>query len=178
MPDPSDPYPQILAEINAKRALADEAQQYFTSVPEQQLRQRPTPQIVWQSWNPTARAGTRLIYSAGIANPQRSPSTSTFLYVFVGPGNLRSDNRDGSPGVGLGIRETFSAIDPRFPRLTMPPFDAPPIESGQTRSVSFVMPIAADVEAGNYIGGALLLQAVWHGGGAFIDSSIFVFQVT
>lgn len=191
MPEPTRPRPsatatdhieRILADIAARHDEATQQKQNFTSLTKEELRQRSkktkAPLIAWQAWNPSARTGTHLIYNAGVANPEPTPWSAVFLFVFVGPVNIRIDARDGPPGVGLGMRDSFSFVDPRFPRLIMPDFTAPALEPGETRSLSVVLPISQSVEPSNYLGSTLLLQAEWHGRGQYLDNSVFLFQLT
>lgn len=90
------------------------------------------------------------------------------MHVFVGLANL-------APGVG----EAISAVDPRFPRLTLPSYPGLTLAPGATQNVHFALiAIPAGIEATNYLGNAILFQANYTDVGKVPDRSQWVFRVS
>jgi hypothetical protein len=90
-----------------------------------------------------------------------------FVHVFVGPLNM-------APDVGA----EGHAIDPRFPRLTMPAVFGLSLGPGSVDNLEFSLTVPAGVELTNYLGNAILFQASWFDVGRYLDRSYFVFEVT
>lgn len=168
---------KILTEIDHARAAATAKKLSFTGLKENQLVARMNaagaralapalPMIVWQSWNSATTPGGTISYNVGIHNPSPDLQVWLFAHVFVGPANFVAD-----PGAAV------QAVDPRFPRLTEPPFDGLHIAAGATASLSFSLAVPADVEVSNYIGNTFLFRADWHDVGVYLDRGVFVFGV-
>ena len=170
---------KILTEIDHARAAADAKKLRFTGLKEGQLVARMNaaggttralsaalPMIVWQSWSSSTTPGGTISYNVGIHNPSPDLQIWLFAHVFVGPANFVAD-----PGAAV------QAVDPRFPRLTEPPFDGLHIAAGATASLSFSLNVPADAEVSNYIGNTFLFRADWHDVGVYLERGVFVFGV-
>jgi hypothetical protein len=78
----------------------------------------------------------------------------------------------------LAYWRALLAVDPRFPRLTMPRFAGLILGPGATQSLSFSLAVPAGVERRNCLGNAILFQSNWHDVGKYLDRGIFAFEVT
>jgi hypothetical protein len=161
---------RLLNEIDRLRQEAERRGHNFTAPTTEQLRKKlaraESPMIVSQSWGSAAPGGT-INYTVGINNPDPVQWFWLFAHVFVGPANVVPD-----------VGDAVSAVDPRFPRLTMPRFTGLTLGPGVTQSLSFSLAVPAGVERSNYLGNAILFQANWHDVGKYLDRGNFVFEVT
>ena len=75
------------------------------------------------------------------------------------------------------VGEALATVDSRFPRLTLPEFAGLRIAPGATESLSFSIPVPANIETSNYLGNSFLFLADWHDVGDYLDRGVFVFEV-
>lgn len=159
-------------EIDRARKQAQEEGRHFTPLPQQEfVRDLNKPLVLWQAWTPGPKIGTTLIYRLGVANPTAKPFAWVFAHVFVGPANIGVDL------VPRGIAEALSAVDSRFPRLSLPQFPGLLLESSAIDTLTFTLEIPENVQRGNYLGNCFLFQSTWHNPGEYLDRSLFVFEV-
>jgi hypothetical protein len=160
----------LLDEIEKRRAAAESEELSFTAPTaeqlEKKLRSNRSPFIYFQSWNSAGTGGT-VNYNVGITNPDPTTWIWLFVHLFVGPANI-----------ALDVGDAVQAVDPRFPRLTLPRFDGLSLNSGDSQALSFGILVPPHAEPGNYLGNSFLFQSVWHDPGEYLDRSIFVFEVT
>jgi hypothetical protein len=162
---------QLVDEIDQQRQEAERQGLNFSAPTADQLRSKlartNSPMIVFQSWSGSAPRGGALNYTVGINNPDPDPWIWLFAHVFVGPAN-----------VARNVDDAVSAVDSRFPRLTMPEFAGLTLDPGVTQSLSFSLEVPAGVDPSNYLGNTILFQSTWHDVGEYLDRSLFVFGVT
>jgi hypothetical protein len=160
----------LLDEIDRRRQEAEQQGFNFAAPTAEQLKKKFTsaesPWISYEWWSSTTPGGT-LPYGIGIANPDPFEWIDLFVHVFVGPLNV-------APDVG----DEGHAIDPRFPRLTMPTAFGLVLDPGGFQSLNFSLTVPAGVERTNYAGNAVLYQASWLDVGRYLDRASFVFEVT
>ena len=161
---------RLLDEIDRQRREAERQGLNFTAPTAQQLKKKlastESPMIVSQGWGGAAAGGT-FTYSVGINNPDPFQWSSLYVHVFVGPANLVPD-----------VGDAVSAVDARFPRLTMPRVFGLSLAAGATQSVSFSISVPTAIERSNYLGNAILFQGNYHDVGSYLDRGLFVFEVT
>lgn len=159
----------VLEEIERRRSEADREGRSFSAVTEEQLLQKlrsaKSPMIVWQSWG-SGSPGSTIRYNVGITNPDPADAVWLFGHVFVGAANIAPD-----------ISDALSAVDTRFPRLTMPAFSGLTVKAGDTDHLEFDLAIPASVEKTNYMGNVILYQATWHDPAVYLDRGLFIFAV-
>lgn len=157
--------------IERQRKKAGEKNLNFTAPDEEQLKNKlgsiKSPMIVFQGWSGTTGSPGTINYSIGIHNPDAFTQNSLYVHLFIGPANM-------VPDVGAAL----ATVDSRFPRLTLPKFFGLSIGSGATETLSFSIPIAAIIEASNYLGNSFLFRADSHDVGDYFDRSVFPFEVT
>lgn len=162
---------RLADEIERRRREAEGEGRSFTApTPEQllkKLRKTESPMVQWQSWTPSVPPGGTLLYEVGIYNPDPIPWFNLFTHVFVGPATLAVD-----------VGQAVAAVDPRFPRLTMPAFGGLGIDPGRHEALTFEVPIPTGIELSNYLGNAFLFQADWHDPALYLDRGLFVFGIT
>lgn len=172
-PTPGDQKKFLTEEIDRRRAQAQSENHSFTPLREQEfLRDLNKPLVVWQAWTPAPKLGGTLVYRVGVANPTPKPRPWLFAHAFIGAANI---------GVDLtprGVAEALSAVDPRFPRLSLPGFPGLFLDAGAINTLTFVMELPSDVQRGNYLGNCFLFQSTWHDPGEYLDRSLFVFEVS
>lgn len=160
----------ILEEIKRQHNKADRDGRTFTAVTEEQLlsklRSVNSPMIVWQSWSSSGTVGSTIKYSVGITNPDAVDAVYVFAHVFVGAANIARN-----------IGEALSAVDTRFPRLTMPAFPGVTIKAGGFATLDFALTIPAGAQKTNYMGNSVLYRATWHDPAVYLDRGLFVFEV-
>jgi hypothetical protein len=160
----------VVAEAGRHRTEAERDGRFFTAPPEDQLLSRATasqlPMIVWQSWN-SGSPGTTIQYRAGVMNPGPNDEVWLFGHVFVGAANV-------APEIGAAL----AAVDPGFPRLTVPAFPGLTVKAGSTETLEFALTIPAGAERTNYMGNLVLYRATWHDPADYLDRSLFVFAVS
>jgi hypothetical protein len=149
---------------------AESKAEHFTAVTpeeiERKLRRVKSPMIVSQAWNSAAAGGT-ITYSIGIYNPDPTEAFALVVHVFVGSGNV-------DPTVGTFLLN----VDPRFPRLTQPPFVGLDLAAGASATLKFSLAVPSSVERTNYLGNACLMRLSWQDTGSYLDRSVFLFTVT
>jgi hypothetical protein len=152
-----------------ERHRSENISEHFTAVTaeeiEGKLKRVNSPMIVSQGWN-TATPGGTINYSLGIYNPDPTSASSMFAHVWVGSGNI-----DRTVGTFL------LNVDERFPRLTQPTFFGLTLAAGASAILNFALIVPSAVERTNYLGNSCLMQFNWHDIGAYLDRSVFVFQV-
>lgn len=164
---------RILKEIESRRLEAAQERQYFTPLPDEPLpRDLARPLIAWQQWTPQVTRGGTLICRIGLANPTPHRQSSLLVHLFVGPPNIETDASHHDVGGAL------TAADQRFARMTAPRFPGLALDSDALDFVAFGLAIPSTVEKGNYLGNCFLFRAAWHGPGAYLERSLFVFEVT
>jgi hypothetical protein len=161
----------LLEEIDRQRQEAERQDLNFTAPTEEQLKKKvakaESPMIVFQGWSGSVAAPGTINYTVGISNPDPIQWIWLFAHVFVGPANIARD-----------VGHAVSAVDPRFPRLTMPKFDGLSLAPGTTQSLNFSLTVDGDIERSNYLGNTFLFHSTWHDVGQYLDRSLFVFEVT
>jgi hypothetical protein len=161
----------IIEEIERKREEAEKKGMVFTALtPDQlqeKLRRTKSPMIVYQFWSAGAPPGGVINYSLGINNPDPVDRIWLFVHLFIGAANFAPN-----------VNQAVSAVDGRFPRLTMPSFAGLTVKSGATEQLDFSIQVPAAVEKSNYLGNSFLFRSTWHDPGVYIDRSLFVFEVT
>jgi hypothetical protein len=161
----------LMDELEKRRAEAESEGLNFTAPTEDQLKKKlrsdRSPSIYYQSWSATAPPGGVIAYSLGITNPDPTPWMWLFVHLFIGPANLASD-----------VDEAVSAVDTRFPRLTLPSFDGLQLAPGASQSLSFSIQVPSQIEPTEYFGTSFLFQSLWHDPTMNLDRSFFVFEVT
>jgi hypothetical protein len=85
--------------------------------------------IVAQGWNSASVGGT-VNYSVSIHNPDPGAWSSLLAYVFVGPANSI-----------VPVGEALAAVDPRFPRLTMPEFWGLTLAPNESQSSRYALTV-------------------------------------
>ena len=159
----------LLEEIEKRRTEAKKQGMNFTGLTDEEIYRKLTrknsPMIVAQGWNSAAPGGT-VNYTVSINNPDPVRHVWLFGHVFVGLAKVASD-----------VSDAVSAVDTRFPRLTLPDFDGLSIDSGATKDLKFVISIPANVERTNYLGNCFLFRATWHDPALYLDRGLFVFKV-
>ena len=162
---------RLLEEIDRQQQEAERQGLNFTAPTEEQLKKKlaaaQSPMIVFQAWSGSVSAPGTLSYTVGINNPDPVQWIWLFGHVFIGPANIVRD-----------VGDAVSAVDPRFPRLTLPEFAGLTLAAGDTQSLSFSLTVPGDVERSNYLGNTFLFQSTWHDVGRYLDRSLFVFEVT
>ena len=157
--------------IERHRKEAGKKRQKFTAPDEEQLKKKlgkiKSPMIVSQGWGESTGSPGTINYRIGIYNPDAFTQIWLFVHLFIGPANM-------VPDVGAAL----ATVDSRFPRLTLPKFFGLSIGSGASETLSFSIPIPANMESSNYLGNSFLFRADWHDVGDYFDRSIFVFEVT
>ncbi len=156
--------------VRRQEAVAKREGWNYTSISEDQLAAKlgriHSPMIVFQGWSGSTSPGGAISYIVGIYNPDPTQQISLYAHVFVGAANM-------APGVSSAL----SAVDPRFPRLTMPAFFGLSLAAGATSSLSFSLAVPANVEKTNYLGNTFLFQATYHDVGTYLDRGLFPFTV-
>jgi hypothetical protein len=162
---------RLLEEIDRQRQEAERQGLNFTAPTEEQLKKKvagaQSPMIFFQSWSGSVAAPGTVNYNVGINNPDPDQWFWLFAHVFIGPANIVRD-----------VGDAVSAVDPRFPRLTMPEVFGLTLAAGQSQTLSFSLTVPGDVERSNYLGNTFLFQSRWHEVGQYLDRSHFVFEVT
>jgi hypothetical protein len=162
---------RLLDDIEERRQEAERQGLNFTAPTAEQLRKKlaraESPMIVGQGWSGSAAPGGVINYDVYINNPDPVYWSWLFVHVFVGPANVVPD-----------VADAVSAVDPRFPRLTMPQVFGLSLAPGDTQPLSFALDVPAGVERSNYLGNAILFQGDWHDVGKYLDRGLFVFEVT
>jgi hypothetical protein len=162
---------EIIGEIERYRPEAEEKGLNFTAPTREQLEKKlpktNSPMIIFQTWNGSTSSPGTINYDIGIKNPDPFGHIWLFVHLFIGPANM-------VPNVG----EALATVDSRFPRLTLPKFSGLSIAAGATETLSFSIPIPANIEKSNYLGNSFLFLADWHDVGDYTDRSIFVFEIT
>ena len=152
-----------------KREREDKDEHFTALKPEEitaKLKRVNSPMIVSQSWSGTTSGGT-FTYSIGIQNPDPVSAGSLYVHVWVGSGNV-------DPVVGTFLIN----VDPRFPRLTQPPFFGATLAPGANTTLSFSIKVPATVEKTVYLGNSCLMQLNYHDVGMYLDRGCFPFNVT
>lgn len=163
---------KILQEIENRRMEAVQEEQYFTPPPEERFaRDLTKPLVIWQAWNPSVARGGSLVYGVGLANPTPRKWVALFAHFFIGPANVVAPSPPQDVGVAL------SAVDARFPRLTLPGFPGLTLDADAVHALGFALTIPEAVERGNYLGNCFLLRVGWHQPGEYLDRSVFVLDV-
>jgi hypothetical protein len=161
---------RILEEIKKHKEHAEREKLSFTGLTreeiEKKLSRTRTPTVIFQSWNSAASAGGTINYTIGIYNPDPVDAIWLFGHVFVGPANAVND-----------IASALLAVDPRFPRLSMPAFAGLTITPGATATLSYAIQVPASIEASNYMGNCFVFRENWHDVGTYIDRGGFIFAV-
>jgi hypothetical protein len=161
----------LMDEVEKRRAEAESEGLNFTAPTEDQLKKKllsgRSPSIYFQGWSGTTTPGGTIAYSLGITNPDPTPWVWLFVHLFIGPGNLAAD-----------VDEAVSAVDSRFPRLTLPSFDGLQLAPGGSQTLSFSIQVPPGIEPSNYFGTSFLFQSLWHDPTMNLDRSFFVFEVT
>jgi len=142
----------------------------FVGLNEEGLRRKlgrvDSPIIFHQGWNPVPAGGSTL-YNVGIGNPDSFNRGYLFVHLFIGPAN---------PVKSLG--RALQCVDTRFPRLTQPTgfgLFLPPLESD---TISFQLSVPANIEPGEYMGNAFLIEFDNFDIGTCFDRAGFTFEVT
>jgi hypothetical protein len=160
----------LLDEIERRRQEAERQGLNFTAPTAEQLMKKlastESPMIVGQGWGSAPPGGT-FTYNVSINNPDPIQWNSLYVHVFVGAANLVPD-----------VGDALSAVDPRFPRLTMPRVFGLSLAPGATQSVSFSITVPTAIERSNYLGNAILFEGNYHDVGRYLDRGLFVFEVT
>jgi hypothetical protein len=161
---------EILEEVKRFQREAEKKKLNFTTVTREQIEKKlaesDSPMIVSQSWHSVSPGGS-LNYKVGILNPDPVKHIWMFAHVFFGLANI-------VPDVGAAA----AAVDPRFPRLTLPKFSGLQLNPGASETLNFSIPIPASIEPNNYLGNTFLFRSTWHDVGKYFDRSIFVVEVT
>jgi hypothetical protein len=160
----------LLDEIDRQRQEAEQQGFNFIAPTAEQLKKKlanaESPIIVSQVWGSAPPGGTFNL-NIGIDNPDPVQWSSLFVHVFVGPLNV-------APDVG----DEGHAIDPRFPRLTMPRAFGLSLAPGATQTLSFAITVPSGIARSNYLGNAILFQDRSFDVGRYLERSFFVFEVT
>lgn len=142
----------------------------YTSVSEDELAVKlsrvHSPMIVFQAWSSFTSPGGSISYTVGIYNPDPVARGWLYAHVFIGAANMAPD-----------VSTALSAVDPRFPRLTMPAFFGLTVAPGATATLQFSVAVPNNVEKTNYLGNTFLFQATYHDVGIYLDRSLFPFGV-
>jgi hypothetical protein len=161
---------KILEEIKKHKEHAETEKLSFTGLTREEIEKKlgrtKTPMVVFQSWTSAASAGGTIDYTIGIYNPDPVDAIWLFGHVFVGPANAAND-----------VAAAVLAVDPRFPRLTMPAFDGLTIASGTTATLNYAIHVPTSIEASKYMGNCFVFRENWHDVGTYIDRGGFVFAV-
>lgn len=162
---------KIQEEIEKQRRRLKTSEQNFTALsPEEidaKLKRVKSPMIVFQGWSGAAAPGGTINYSVGVWNPDPTPASNLFVHVWVGSGNV-------DPTTGTFLLN----VDPRFPRLTEPPFFGATIAPSTSVTLTYALKVPAGVDKSNYLGNSCLMQFNWHDVGQYLDRGVFPFQVT
>jgi hypothetical protein len=160
---------RLLNEIDRQRQEAERQGLNFTAPTAEQLKKKlastESPMIVSQSWDVVAPGGT-FTYGVEVNNPDPVRWHSLYVHVFVGLANLVRN-----------VGDAISAVDPRFPRLTLPRFGGLSLAPEATQSVRFSITVPTSIEESNYLGNAILFQGDYHDVGSYLDRGLFVFKV-
>jgi hypothetical protein len=161
----------LMDEVEKRRAQAESENLNFTAPTEEQLirklRGDRNPSIYFQSWSGSTSPGGTVAYNRGITNPDPTPWIWLAVHLFIGPANLASD-----------VDEAVSAVNTRFPRLTLPSFDGLQLQPGDSQTLSFSIQVPSGLQPSNYFGTSFLFQSLWHDPTVNLDRSFFVFEVT
>jgi hypothetical protein len=161
----------VAEEIERRRSEFEGRGGNFTALTfgqlERKMKRTSSPMIVYQGWGGSGPAGGSMYYSAGISNPDPTDQIWLFGHVFIGPATTAPD-----------FSESLTAVDPRFPRISMPAFPGLTVKAGATEQLDFVIEIPLTVEKSNYLGNLVLFQSTWHDPSVPLDRSLFVFAVT
>jgi hypothetical protein len=133
---------------------------------ERKLKRLNSPMIIFQAWTDAVAAGGTVDYEVGVFNPDPTQSTSLFVHVWVGSGN-----------VDLNVGTFLSNVDTRFPRLTQPDFAGLTLASGASATLSFGLKVPTGIEKTEYIGNSCLMMLSWHDVGMYLDRGAFVFTI-
>jgi hypothetical protein len=156
--------------LRKQEATAKKEGWNYTSISEDELAVKlsrvHSPMIVFQGWSGFTSPGGSISYSVGIYNPDPQARGSLYAHVFVGAANMAPD-----------VSAALSAVDPRFPRLTMPAFFGLTVAPGATATLQFTVAVPSNVEKTNYLGNTFLFQATYHDLGVYLDRSVFPFGV-
>ena len=156
--------------IRKQEATAKREGWNYTSISEDELAAKlnrvHSPMIVFQGWSSFTSPGGSISYTVGVYNPDPQASSSLYAHVFVGPANMAPD-----------VSTALSAVDPRFPRLTMPAFFGLTVAAGATASLQFSVAVPGNVERTNYLGNTFLFQGNYFDVGIYLDRSVFPFGV-
>jgi hypothetical protein len=164
---------RLLDEMERQRQEAERQGLNFAALSAEELKKKlertESPIITWASWTSgISPGGGAISYTATINNPDPVQWSRLYMHVFVGLANL-------APGVG----EAISAVDTRFPRLTLPRYPGLTLAPGATQNVHFApIWIPAEIEATNYLGNAILFQANYTDVGKVLDRGQWVFLVS
>jgi hypothetical protein len=166
---------QIKAHIQTIQKIVEKAKrenkgEHFIGITPEQIREKlkhvNSPFITSLGWNSTTPGGT-VGLGITVFNPDPTPTSSVFAHVWVGSGNI-------DPAVGSFLNN----VDPRFPRLTEPPFFGLTLASGASTSLTYSIKVPATIEKSNYLGNANLIQVNWFGVGLNLGRAAFVFTVS
>jgi len=156
--------------LQRQESLAKKEGWSYTSISEDQLAAKlarvHSPMIVFQGWSGSTSPGGSISYTVGIYNPDPQQRVWLYAHVFVGAANIAPD-----------VSSALSAVDPRFPRLTMPAFFGLTLAPGATASLQFSLAVPGNVEKTNYLGNTFLFQATYHDVGIYLDRGLFPFTV-
>lgn len=148
----------------------DNKEEHFTAITpeeiEKKLKRVKSPMIVSQGWGNTTPGGT-VNYNLGIFNPDPTQANSLYAHVWVGSGNV-------DPVVGTFLLN----VDPRFPRLTQPPFFGLTLAAGASATLSYALKVPSTVEKTNYMGTSCLMLLNYHDLGIYLDRGVFPFTVS
>jgi hypothetical protein len=161
----------LLEELEKRRAEAESEGLNFIAPTEEQLLKRirgdHSPSITWQTIPSAAAPGGTAPYNLGIFNPDPINWAWLFVHMFIGPAHLASQ-----------MDEAVSAVDTRFPRLTLPAYPGLFLLAGASQTLSFNIRVPRGIEPSNYFGTTFLFQSVWFGPNMNLDRTSFVFEVT
>lgn len=161
---------RILEDVEKFRKDVEKKKMRCTSVTraelERKLDRTNSPMIVAQGWSGSAAPGGAISYTVQITNPDPFTRSSLYVHVFVGPANM-------VPDVGVAL----TAVDARFPRLTMPDFFGLSLAPGANASLNFSLAVPAGTQVSNYLGNAFLFGADYHDVGEYFDRGVFPFEV-
>jgi hypothetical protein len=166
---------QIKAHIQTIQKVVEKAKrenkgEHFIAITPEQIREKfkrvNSPFFISLGWNSTTPGGT-VNLGITVFNPDPTTAIWLFAHVWIGSGNV-------DPTVG-----TFHLnVDPRFPRLTEPPFFGLTLAAGASATLSYSLKVPATIEKSNYLGNASLMQINWFGVGSDLDRAAFVFTVS